>query len=1332
MLKNKRVVKALTIGLATVLATPSMTAFAAAPGEAEPQAADDTVAAVAVDASAVTEVAPVEVKSDNRDEIDTAIKETKEALEAEKEANDAADDAVKNGLPQAGVVSLLEDNDVNVVTGARLEGWNLVLKTEDVDDSASENDQLVDDALSDAAKALDDGKEELEDKLEEFNDNAKESLGDSKEAVTDAYGAAGELLKVDDAKKAADAATNSGAAQAQADVAKEASENAAAFADKAETNASDAYDEFLAAKKNYEDAESIAKAANEAADKAIKEKRADAEEAVTYAKAAEFTAIGLKNEMEAAKKVAEGTQAYYEGELKKVEDNLKALGNAKEQLDKDHEYAQGQYNKEKALLDEMAGALKDAQDAYNGTISDWDVIAETWKIQGLEGALGRARAALAKAGYDQWQADKKVEQLELSQELKDAYELIEKAYAQALEEANKDAEEGKKVALEEVVSDNVTVISGKISDLKDAYGENIGDIQKTLLSSTASDDEKEAAVVSLIENITGLTATSFDSEGLFSGKLYKVETTDNEGKAVYKFYTYEISADGQILFAEVTRSVREIAGEIIAKDPKFDNGITQEEFDQLIAGLADGTYFYDTTTQTIEPQITGYTVTYTKEPFNRGYNYVDKVGTTGTISLVYQYYDWYHNLHTETHTFDVRYDVDQNGNEVWAFYYDEHYYYDDPQNGWYYLTMAELKSFFDYGRFAGVSSNADIYAAIKINNATETVNNVSEDNLKNYSNQKGYKATAVYSEGGTRTIYNVTSGILSQKDLDEAAKEALIAEIGNERVIKVVETKTEATSTTETVVKVVKEGKDVTRDNNPSDGPNGAPQLDSDGNYVNVCVFYYGNEVYSTVNGDLRWNASLNRWEVKKDHNPDSEFENLKTYYTRVNGRWTEVKGCLHGLSNTNHRVHEYQGATVVTMSPEEAKKVRNARVKITTEETVVVPGSVQYTVYYKDTEQGPSTTETTYSQGVSTGISDLATLSGALEQAESDLKKVQEYNKAQADYDAAVKAAKEAKDKYDAAKAEKDRLKGEVKKAKDDLDAAIKDKAEKYWALERAKAAYNWQSYKTDGAEAALKDIEWKLRNNAWFTRLNEIAKTQLEKDIDDAKKSVTAWTKKAEIAKDLADKATKARVEAEEARDAYNKIGKSNLGAAALAQAKARLDQAEAAATVAQAAAEQARKDADEAASEYQQILARVQALIDAENAAAGEGEGAGEGETTTGGAVVLATIPTGEEVPGAPAAPAAGGAGVAANVAPAAVEAATTDITTPDTALSAAVPEDNKAKDDLTQIMPQAPALAADIADTEHLTWWWLLVVAVLGGTGYAMYKKFQTKKEEKVTK
>ncbi|MBQ4374042.1 MAG: hypothetical protein II785_08030, partial [Lachnospiraceae bacterium] len=34
---------------------------------------------------------------------------------------------------------------------------------------------------------------------------------------------------------------------------------------------------------------------------------------------------------------------------------------------------------------------------------------------------------------------------------------------------------------------------------------------------------------------------------------------------------------------------------------------------------------------------------------------------------------------------------------------------------------------------------------------------------------------------------------------------------------------------------------------------------------------------------------------------------------------------------------------------------------------------------------------------------------------------------------------------------------------------------------------------------------------------------------------------------------------------------------------------------------------------------------------------------------------------------------------------------------------------------------------------LGWWWLLIVAVLGGTGYTMYRKFQQKKvAEKIDK
>ena len=78
MLKNKRVVKALTIGLATVLATPSMTAFAAAPGEAP--TADDNQADLTVDV--VKE--PVVVASENEQAIKDASKLTDDAQKAEQ------------------------------------------------------------------------------------------------------------------------------------------------------------------------------------------------------------------------------------------------------------------------------------------------------------------------------------------------------------------------------------------------------------------------------------------------------------------------------------------------------------------------------------------------------------------------------------------------------------------------------------------------------------------------------------------------------------------------------------------------------------------------------------------------------------------------------------------------------------------------------------------------------------------------------------------------------------------------------------------------------------------------------------------------------------------------------------------------------------------------------------------------------------------------------------------------------------------------------------------------------------------------------------------------
>jgi hypothetical protein len=611
--------------------------------------------------------------------------------------------------------------------------------------------------------------------------------------------------------------------------------------------------------------------------------------------------------------------------------------------------------------------------------------------------------------------------------------------------------------------------------------------------------------------------------------------------------------------------------------------------------------------------------------------------------------------------------------------------------------------------------------------------------------------------------YKITYNLLKSADnISQEAYEELINQIGEEREYYTIKTPGEKTTVTENVVDVltyVEGSQDTTRYLNTSHtyGGNGAPELDKNGNYVNVCVFYAPgyksdnpdpNLIYSTAKGDLRWNPTMMQWEVKKhdkDGNPSDTFQNIMTYYKNKK----EIKGCFGSLSNWGGKqVHEYKNYKVETLSPEEAAKVKNATLKIAKTETKEVD-TTTYTVYYLKEEETEKTTGYKYNKGDSEDIANLAKKNTERGLAADLQSRAQNIINLKSAYDTQLS-------NYLSARAI---AKGELDTANTDVtnaETALNNKNYSKLISDAQQAASNAKQTRQN---AVNKVKEYTAKENAaYWTAWGKYKALEFayqrydgaQSDVDNQKAVVgrlsgelNSWTatynkykKNAEIAERLATKATEARVASENAKLAFDKIAKSNLGAAAIAEAEARVKATWEAYLLARAAADQARKDADEAASEYQQILARVQALIDAENAAAGagagEGEGAGAGETTTGGAVVLATIPTGEEVPGAPAAPVAGGAGVAANAAPAAAEATTVDIAPQNSALAATVPEDNKSDDGLATILPQGPALAADIADTEHLTWWWLLVVAVLGGTGYAMYKKFQTKKEEKVTK
>lgn len=71
-----------------------------------------------------------------------------------------------------------------------------------------------------------------------------------------------------------------------------------------------------------------------------------------------------------------------------------------------------------------------------------------------------------------------------------------------------------------------------------------------------------------------------------------------------------------------------------------------------------------------------------------------------------------------------------------------------------------------------------------------------------------------------------------------------------------------------------------------------------------------------------------------------------------------------------------------------------------------------------------------------------------------------------------------------------------------------------------------------------------------------------------------------------------------------------------------------------------------------------------------------------------------------------------------------------------LSQMMGEDEQEKKDeqitLTELEEEAVPLANTVLPKESMSWWWLLIVALLGATGYKMYEKYQEKKELKEEK
>jgi hypothetical protein len=255
---------------------------------------------------------------------------------------------------------------------------------------------------------------------------------------------------------------------------------------------------------------------------------------------------------------------------------------------------------------------------------------------------------------------------------------------------------------------------------------------------------------------------------------------------------------------------------------------------------------------------------------------------------------------------------------------------------------------------------------------------------------------------------------------------------------------------------------------------------------------------------------------------------------------------------------------------------------------------------------------------------------------------------------------------------------------------------------------------YKTDG----------KSQNGNKAATVKDTAKSEaLVNKINEAKNKIGQYDAAIAAVKTAEDKVKAAEGEVETLKGLIEQISfskKDNI----LAGLRSRLETAETELATAKAARDQLLEDLRTLDGQRAQKVAALTSTPSGE----GGGETGGEDGATTPGATGL--------LPGTAAPLAAGPAmfvaapGGAGAPAAAVAEDNTVTLTEQRTALSDAAPE-AQTEQTTENIDDGKTALAAAPVSEETLSWWWLLIIAVLGGAGYAMYRKFHNKKDEKTT-
>ncbi len=696
-----------------------------------------------------------------------AAPSAQELLEvANKEANEAASQASPIVSIGEGVLS---KETLEILSGIQASELNTAAAENRATDDIDAADKILSDAADSTAASVDKINTEL-DKVDEAV-----TAGNAAAAETETSANAATA-----AKDAANAATNSADAQTQAGIATDAANKADAAATETETQAS-------AAKEAYDKAAAEYSAAVEAANKALAEAQAkkeagaaDAAEAVKQAQAALDEASRLQQEMETKREAAEEELGTAERELESAQTKMDQAKHAVLDASKAELVAGAEVTVTGAALVQADALLAGAQLTYN--IADNNVTAKENAIEDLKQKKADAEEELDKLAAElvEFEADVNTNQAEYDQKVAEynALKTAVEAADAALAEANDALEVAKKDSEEKINAYNE--IAKKVTE-DGSYEKKVYELEQEINNAT-SDEERQAAVDKLVAAVMAKSLGIGDGNKQFGASVdgyYTVHSTDADGSDKIQYYKTEIKEDGSIEVWEYKLTGTDYVPE--ESSEKIYN--SSDEYNAAIADKTEGKDYTVEHTEAQPPTEAEYTVSYvTHKAGDKNEAYTSTYASEANRKDI----DKLTNDTKASTDLQGMYVIAEIGLSTYRFEWNE------SENKW----KATQKKFGNLwiNAWPSLTLSENILSVIKgiyyKTDVNETVNNVKESELSQYTSKDGYESnktqdsTAAIPESWKVTLLQPVNSYELADDIVDGQQSSLYKEYNDKQQAK--------------------------------------------------------------------------------------------------------------------------------------------------------------------------------------------------------------------------------------------------------------------------------------------------------------------------------------------------------------------------------------------------------------------------------------------------------------------------------------------------------------------------------------------------------------------